>query len=87
MLKPAILTRDADLIKDILVTNFNSFRNNEMQLSKKYDPLSATNPFFNRDDEWKEGRKAISPMFSQIKVKNVKSCGKKEEIIVWFIWF
>lgn len=68
MLQPAIMARDPDLIKEILSTNFNSFRNNDFKLSKKYDPLTATNPFFNRDDEWKEGRKAISPMLSQSKV-------------------
>lgn len=77
-LKPAIIPRDPDLIKDILVTNFNSFRNNETQISKKHDPLSATNPFFNQDDEWREGRKAISPMFSQSKVlKQFKHLAEK----------
>lgn len=69
MLRPAVLLRDPELIKDVVTTNFNSFRNNDVNISKKYDPLSATNPFFNDDDEWREGRKTISPMFSQIKVK------------------
>lgn len=60
--------RDPELIKDILVTNFNSFRNNDIAISTKYDQLSAVNPFFKEDDEWRESRRAISPMFSQTKV-------------------
>lgn len=69
MFKPAILTRDPDLIKEVLITNFNSFRNNAFQVSEKYDPLVATSPFLKTDfEEWQEGRKAISPMFSQSKV-------------------
>lgn len=68
MLKPAILARDPDLIKDILITNFNSFRDNDAYLSKKNDPLSATNPFFVSDDEWRTSRKTIVPAFSQSKV-------------------
>ncbi|XP_055303189.1 cytochrome P450 6B1-like [Sitodiplosis mosellana] len=71
MLQPAILLRDPDLIKDVEITNFNSFRNNDASISKRFDPLSATNPFFNEDDEWREGRKTISPMFSQSKLKGV----------------
>lgn len=46
MLKPAILARDTEFIKDILTTNFNSFRNNDTNVSKIFDPLTATNPFF-----------------------------------------
>lgn len=72
MLRPAVLIRDADLIKDVVSTNFNSFRNNDFNISKKYDALAATNPFFNEDEEWKEGRKTISPMFSQSKVNSLQ---------------
>lgn len=68
MLKPGILVRDPDLIKDMVTTNFNSFRNNDVVISQRFDPLTATNPFFLEDDEWREARKTISPMFSQIKV-------------------
>ena len=64
MLNPAILARDPDLIKEVLITNFNSFRNNAFQVSEKYDPLAATSPFFARDGDWKLRRKDVSPMFS-----------------------
>lgn len=58
MLQPAIILCDPDLIKDILITNFNHFRNNEFQVSKKHDPLSAISPFFSKDEEWQEGTDA-----------------------------
>lgn len=70
MLRPAIIARDPDLIKDILITNFNKFRNNDFLLSKKQDPLSANIPFFAKDEEWKESRKTILPAFSTNKVKS-----------------
>lgn len=72
-MKPAIMARDPDFIKDVLITNFNSFRDNDNNLSKKHDPLTATNPFFTRDDEWRESRKTILPAFSQNKVTNILS--------------
>lgn len=68
MIKPAILLRDPDLIKDVLITNFNCFRDNDVEISKKYDPLFAVNPFFHQNEEWREGRKMILPAFSQTKV-------------------
>ncbi|XP_031625910.1 cytochrome P450 9e2-like [Contarinia nasturtii] len=71
MMKPAVLLRDPELIKDVTTTNFNSFRNNDANISKRFDPLTATNPFFSEDDDWKEGRKSISPMFSQNRLKNI----------------
>lgn len=69
MLKPSIVARDPDFIKDVLITNFNSFRANDIYVSKKNDPLLATNPFFSVDDEWRESRKTILPAFTQSKVK------------------
>lgn len=68
MMKPAIIARDPDLVKDILITQFNSFRKNDFNLSEKYDALLAPNPFFKMDDQWREGRQTIIPAFSQNKV-------------------
>lgn len=69
-MRPSIVARDPGLIKDILISEFNSFRYNDFRLSKKLDPLLATNPFVSKDEEWKEGRKMILPTFSQSKVWN-----------------
>ncbi|XP_055306859.1 probable cytochrome P450 6a13, partial [Sitodiplosis mosellana] len=71
LLKPAIVARDPDLVKDIMITKFNSFRSNDFNVSKKHDELTALNPFFTRDEEWKEGRKLITPVFSSSKLKNL----------------
>lgn len=70
MLMPAVLARDPDFIKDVLITEFNKFRDNDFNLSKKQDPLTATNPFFVRDEVWKENRRRILPTFAQTKVKH-----------------
>lgn len=69
MLKPAILLRDADLIRDILTKDFHSFRKNEtIPLSEKQDKLTLTHPFFVIDEAWKETRKSITPVLSTNKV-------------------
>lgn len=68
LLRPAIVARDPDLIKDILITNFNSFRHNDLKLSKRHDPLTAINPFVATDEAWSEGRKIVLPVFCQSKV-------------------
>ncbi|XP_031632668.1 probable cytochrome P450 6a13 [Contarinia nasturtii] len=68
---PAILARDADLVKDVMITNFNIFRENGVKASKKYDPLLAANPFFALDEEWKTLRKQLTPSFSPSKLKTI----------------
>lgn len=68
MLKPAILIIDPDLIRNVLITDFHYFRENDIYLSLKNDPLLAANPFFRRDKEWRESRHIILPAFTQIKV-------------------
>lgn len=71
LLRPAIVARDPDLIRDILITNFNCFRHNDLKLSKKHDPLTAINPFVATDEAWSEGRKIVLPVFSQTKVRRI----------------
>lgn len=71
MLKPAILVRDPDLIRNITTTDFYSFHRNDVAISKRYDPLSANDPAFAVGDKWRESRKTMSPMFSQSKVNTV----------------
>lgn len=63
-----------------MITQFDSFRSNDFNLSKKYDPLLAPNAFFTVDDEWREGRKTIIPAFSQNKVSNFMHCTNQK----WF---
>lgn len=68
MMDRAILIRDPDLIKDMLTTNFDSFRNNRIYVSKRFDTLLSMTPFISDDNEWKDGRRAMLPMMTQSKV-------------------
>lgn len=67
--RPAILVRDIDLIKKILIDDFDNFSVNEWKVSEKSEPLLASNPFLCRDDEWIISRNTFSPVFSPNKVK------------------
>lgn len=65
---PAILVRNLDLLKTVLVDQFNSFHENDVHLEKELDPLLTLNPFFISGDEWKKYRGQLSPLFTPAKV-------------------
>lgn len=70
MNKPAIIIRDPELVRNVLQTNFSSFRDNFVTLSKKNDPLLARSSFFTNDHHlWKEGRNRISNHLSGKELK------------------
>lgn len=64
----SILVRDLDLVKSVLVENFNSFHDNDFELDEKIDPLLSKSSFFARDEKWKLYRSHISPLFTAAKV-------------------
>lgn len=68
---PAILIRDLNLVKSILVENFNNFRDNDFKLDEKLDPLMSVNSFFATGDKWKLYRNHLSPLLTAAKVKNI----------------
>jgi hypothetical protein len=47
---PALIVRDPELIKDILVREFTSFHDNVMQLDIDTDPMFGRNPFVLRGE-------------------------------------
>ncbi|OXU20779.1 hypothetical protein TSAR_005269 [Trichomalopsis sarcophagae] len=58
--QPALLVREAELVKIVLQANFSSFRSNLLQLSERNDPVLSKNPFFiNEPGRWKETRMRI----------------------------
>lgn len=73
-LQPAIVLRDPDLIKDVLIKDCSSFHANDIHLDKKHDPLLATNPFLTTDEDWKRGRSILVPIFSANKVIVIIAC-------------
>lgn len=69
LLKPAIVARDAELVKNVMIKDFSSFQENDHKLSKRSDPLLGQNPFFLDGDEWQAERKLITPSLSPAKVR------------------
>ncbi|XP_062129181.1 probable cytochrome P450 6w1 [Drosophila sulfurigaster albostrigata] len=68
---PAILVRDLDLIKTIMIKKFNYFVNRALQTDPHRDPLGYNNLFFVRSPEWKGLRNKISPVFTSGKIKQM----------------
>lgn len=47
---PALLIRDPDIIHKILVTDFNAFRNNDLDMDEDADPILGRNIFVLKDE-------------------------------------
>lgn len=67
-LEPAIVLRDPELIKDVLIKDFMSFDKNDTFIDGKRDPLLKHNPFFLTGEEWKRSRNLLVPLFTASKV-------------------
>lgn len=68
--KPAIVVRDLELVKEILVGSFQHFNRNSFEVDETIDPLVAINPFTQSGDLWKERRSQVVPVFSQTKIRS-----------------
>lgn len=62
---PYILLLDASLMKVC-----RKFRNNDFEINHKVDPLMALNPFFLKDEQWKQKRRDTDNALSSNKVNN-----------------
>ncbi|EFN83828.1 Cytochrome P450 9e2, partial [Harpegnathos saltator] len=69
-MQPIILIRDPELIKEILIKNFDSFPNRRGFIEIN-DPLSAKNLFSLRDQKWRDVRTLLSPAFTSSKMKSM----------------
>ena len=66
---PTLLIRDLELIKSVLVKNFDHFADHRAFLDEKADPLFAKNLAFVNGDKWKELRSLLSPAFTSSKMR------------------
>ncbi|EDV56368.1 uncharacterized protein Dere_GG20257 [Drosophila erecta] len=69
--KPGLIIRDIELIKSILIKDFNRFHNRYGRADPHRDPLGYNNLFFVRDAHWKEIRTKLTPVFTSGKVKQM----------------
>ncbi|XP_037945098.1 cytochrome P450 6g1-like [Teleopsis dalmanni] len=69
--KPGLVIRDIELIKSILIKDFNKFSNRTLAIDPHGDPLGSNNLFFVRNPEWKETRTKLSPVFTSGKIKQM----------------
>ncbi|CAG9806343.1 unnamed protein product [Chironomus riparius] len=67
-LSPTLLPIDPELIKNILVRDFQSFHDRGFYFDKEGDPLSASILTLNGQD-WKDRRVKLSPIFTSGKMK------------------
>ncbi|KAK4883038.1 hypothetical protein RN001_006357 [Aquatica leii] len=72
MWKPAILVRDPEIIKSMLVKNCHSYRN-LVQVEHEVDPIMALNPFVIYGNEWRSVRSSLTSQFTSAKIKPMTS--------------
>ncbi|XP_025157102.1 cytochrome P450 9e2-like isoform X2 [Harpegnathos saltator] len=66
---PLVLLRDPELIKNVMVKDFEHFPDHKTFLNEEVDPLFCKNIFSLRGNRWKEMRSTLSPSFTASKMK------------------
>ncbi|XP_072396671.1 cytochrome P450 9e2-like [Diabrotica undecimpunctata] len=69
LLKPMMLIKDPELLKDITVKNFDHFMDHTNQVSENSDPLWTKNLVALRGQQWRDMRAVLSPSFTSSKMK------------------
>nr|WET52718.1 cytochrome P450 [Phaedon brassicae] len=68
---PALLVRDPDFVKNVLVKDFKNFHDNDIHIDKEVDPIMGRNPFILKGAEWKTTRVQLTSCFTSGKVKGM----------------
>ncbi|KAH8301823.1 cytochrome P450 6g1 [Drosophila kikkawai] len=71
--RPGLIIRDPELIKSVLIKDFNRFHNRNARCDPHGDPIGYNNLFFVRDTHWKDIRTKLTPVFTSGKVKQMYS--------------
>ncbi|XP_014211422.1 cytochrome P450 9e2-like [Copidosoma floridanum] len=66
-----IVVRDLDLIKSVLVKNFDHFAYRKSFVDENADPLFGKNMFFINGDKWRDVRTLLSPAFTSSKMRGM----------------
>ncbi|XP_054729890.1 probable cytochrome P450 6v1 [Anastrepha obliqua] len=69
--QPALLIRDLNLVRTILVEDFVSFSMRFSKCDKRLDKLAANSLFFVRNPKWREIRTRLSPAFTSGKINQM----------------
>lgn len=66
---PVLLIRDPELIKRVMVTDFEHFQNHNFIVNESMDVLFGHSLFQMKDKMWRDMRSALSPVFTGSKMK------------------
>lgn len=66
--KPAMVIRNPEIIKDVLIKQFGNFHNNWIEVELTADPVIGYNPFVLNDNLWKTIRTQLTPQLTSSKV-------------------
>ncbi|XP_060648862.1 probable cytochrome P450 6d5 [Drosophila nasuta] len=79
-LRPALLVRDAELARDMLVKDFASFHDRGIYIDEVHDPMSAS-IFAMEGSKWRATRTKLTPSFTSGKLKGMfptaEACSEK----------
>jgi len=79
--KPVLLIRDVELVKNILVKDFQYFVDRVISFDEKLDPLLSRTLFVIKGQIWRNWRTNLTPVFTSGKMKKmfylVDTCGKE----------
>ncbi|XP_067628160.1 probable cytochrome P450 6g2 [Eurosta solidaginis] len=69
--KPSLLIRNIELVKSVLIKDFNSFSNRHSSSDPHSDSIGSDNLFFMKNPKWKEIRVKLTPVFTSGKMKQM----------------
>jgi hypothetical protein len=67
--KPSLLIRDLELVKNILVRDFQTFMDRTFSFEDKFDPLFGNNISVLNGQLWRHVRTNLTPVFTSRKMK------------------